>query len=106
MVKQVPLVVSTAPERIWLQVADDSYSATEAFPDDHAEITWCQDSVIATEVKYVRADLHESLAERCERLEGALSDILAKHANDNHRPRAFYIAAEALSGSSGGKDER
>lgn len=79
MVK-VPLVVSTAPERIWLQVADDSYSATEAFPDDHAEITWCQDSVIATEVKYVRADLHEALAERCDRLEAALRRI----AEQNH----------------------
>jgi hypothetical protein len=83
MVKQVPLVVSTAPERIWLQVADDSYSATEAFPDDHAEITWCQDSVIATEVKYVRADLHESLTERCERLE-AICRRLARKAIPVH----------------------
>jgi hypothetical protein len=63
-VRAVPLVVQTAPKRIWLQIADDAYSATEAFPDDALDqITWCADSVVDTEVKYVRADLVAELIE-------------------------------------------
>lgn len=33
---------------------------------------------------------------RIKELEGALQDILAAHANDNIRPKAFYIASSAL----------
>lgn len=36
-------------------------------------------------------------AQRIERLEAALCDILAAHANDTTRPKAFYIASAALS---------
>lgn len=60
----VPVVVRTAPVRIWLQIADDAYSATEAFPCDALDqITWCADSVMDTEVEYVRADLVAELIE-------------------------------------------
>jgi hypothetical protein len=56
----VPVVVATAPERIWLQVAgsDDGYGAGEMFPSDHDGITWCQDSIGGVQVEYVRADIH------------------------------------------------
>lgn len=30
------------------------------------------------------------------RHKNALQEILAKHADDNHRPKAFYIASKAL----------
>lgn len=52
-------MVRTAPDRIWLQVGDESEYRDEPFPPDWhtAEITWCADSVVAAEVPYIRADL-------------------------------------------------
>ena len=47
---------ATAPERIWLQVSDDEEDRDEPFPRD-GEVSWCEDSVVATEVEYIRADL-------------------------------------------------
>lgn len=49
--------IRTAPERIWLQVGDQSHYHCEPFPSDTSEVSWCADSVIACEVPYVRADL-------------------------------------------------
>ncbi len=55
---RTPPVVRTAPTRIWLQVSDDVNDMREPFPAlIHDGITWCQDSCIACEVEYVRADL-------------------------------------------------
>lgn len=50
-------VTTTAPTRIWLQVSDDRSDADLEFPDPTEDLTWCQDSVLACEVEYVRADL-------------------------------------------------
>lgn len=47
--------VLTAPKRIWLQISDEEEHYDEPFQSD--EVTWCQDSVVACEVEYVRADL-------------------------------------------------
>ncbi|MFH7526525.1 hypothetical protein AB2J22_13265 [Aeromonas sp. A5] len=49
--------IRTAPERIWLQVGDQSHYHSEPFPIDTSEVSWCADSVAACEVPYVRADL-------------------------------------------------
>ena len=49
--------IRTAPERIWLQIGDQSHYHSEPFPNDTSEVSWCADSVIACEVPYVRADL-------------------------------------------------
>ncbi|WP_323914839.1 hypothetical protein [Aeromonas veronii] len=49
--------IRTAPERIWLQVGDQSHYHSEPFPEHHDEVSWCADSVVACEVPYVRADL-------------------------------------------------
>lgn len=49
--------IRTAPERIWLQVGDQSHYHSEPFPSDTSEVSWCADSVMACEVPYVRADL-------------------------------------------------
>ena len=49
--------IRTAPERIWLQVGDQSHYHSEPFPNNTSEVTWCSDSVVACEVPYVRADL-------------------------------------------------
>ncbi|AUY11123.1 hypothetical protein [Aeromonas sp. ASNIH2] len=51
--------IRTAPERIWLQVGDQSHCHSEPFPSDTSEVSWCADSVMACEVPYVRADLAE-----------------------------------------------
>ncbi len=55
--EKVPVYVATAPERIFLQVADDAYYAEDPFPIGE-EVTWCADSVMALEVAYRREDLH------------------------------------------------
>lgn len=53
----VPVVVRTAPARIYLQV-DDADSSNEPFPEDNNGcVTWCDKSVMTTEVPYIRADL-------------------------------------------------
>lgn len=49
--------IRTAPERIWLQVADQKEDSDYPFPEFHDEVSWCADSVVACEVPYVRADL-------------------------------------------------
>lgn len=49
--------IRTAPERIWLQVGDQSHYHSEPFPSDTSEVSWCHDSVTGCEVPYVRADL-------------------------------------------------
>lgn len=54
-VRVVPVVVRTAPERIWLQVSDDRDHFNEPFPGE--EVTWCADSILQCEVEYVRSDL-------------------------------------------------
>ena len=56
-VAPLPLVQATAPREIWLQISDDAWDSAEPFPDGEVGITWCQDSVVACEVRYVRADL-------------------------------------------------
>lgn len=51
-------LVRTSPEQIYLQISDDESDHEEAFPADHGdEITWCADSVLDCEVKYIRSDL-------------------------------------------------
>ncbi|HXS04862.1 MAG TPA: hypothetical protein VN731_10325 [Rhodanobacter sp.] len=51
-------LIRTAPEQIYLQISDDESDHEEAFPADHGdEITWCADSVLDCEVKYIRSDL-------------------------------------------------
>ncbi len=49
----------TAPPVIYLQVSDDKDDRNIEFPADAFtyEVTWCRDSVLEAEVKYVRADL-------------------------------------------------
>lgn len=49
--------IRTTPERIWLQVGDQSHYHSEPFPEHHDEVSWCADSVVACEVPYVRSDL-------------------------------------------------
>lgn len=56
--------IRTAPERIWLQVGDQSHYHSEPFPEHHDEVTWCADSVVACEVPYVRADLAGKVPEQ------------------------------------------
>lgn len=50
-------VTSTAPKRIWLQVSDDETDCREPFPVPNESMTWCEDSVLACQVEYVRADI-------------------------------------------------
>lgn len=54
----VPLVQQTAPERIFLCVADDDFCRDEAFPRPWGEdLTWSTDQPVRVCVPYVRADL-------------------------------------------------
>ena len=51
------LTQATAPREIWLQVSDSTGDSAEAFPDDTEGVTWCAESALLNEVRYVRADL-------------------------------------------------
>lgn len=52
----IPVVQQTAPERIWLAVADDAYYADKPFPDGE-EVCWSSDAPLQVCVPYVRVDL-------------------------------------------------
>lgn len=52
-------MVSTAPEKIYLLVADADYSAEE-FPRDH-DVHWCADPALDCNVPYIRADIAQRL---------------------------------------------
>ena len=49
-------VTETAPKRIWIQISDEPEDCEESFQEPSEDMTWCQDSVLACEVEYVRAD--------------------------------------------------
>lgn len=56
--KKLTILQSTAPREIWLQVSDEHQDNAEPFPKDAEGVTWCQDSVLACEVRYVRVRRH------------------------------------------------
>ncbi|MFM5873955.1 ASCH/PUA domain-containing protein [Aeromonas veronii] len=68
--------IRTAPERIWLQVGDQSSDGDYPSPEHHDEVTWCADSVVACEVPYVRADLVDHVVSQPLRLLIQMADIL------------------------------
>lgn len=70
----LPVYVQTAPERIYLQVADDEYYADNPFPHS-SDVSWCSDSVMALEVKYVRDDIHASVVAA---LEAEVAELKAR----------------------------
>ena len=53
------VATKTAPKEIWLQIGDDSDHHNKVFPTQHDAITWCQDSAMGCEVKYIRSDFVE-----------------------------------------------
>lgn len=57
-------VTKTAPEEIYLQVSPDAHNCEDPFPVCHEEITWCFESFLACEVRYVRADIAKAENER------------------------------------------
>ena len=63
--------IRTAPERIWLQVGDQSSDGDYPFPEHHDEVTWCSDSVVSCEVPYVRADLVGNSEQQRDMVHGA-----------------------------------
>jgi hypothetical protein len=57
---ELPKIVLTAPDRIWLQVCpEDDGCSDSAFGEIErvAEITWRADSIGGVQVEYIRADL-------------------------------------------------
>jgi hypothetical protein len=57
---ELPLVVTTAPKRIYLQVSDDAFDNGNPFPPNWQDATWCHESVVDCEVEYIRADLADT----------------------------------------------
>ena len=87
-------VVETAPKRIWLQISDDAHNADEDFPETASDqITWCADSVMEVEVKYIRADLVEELMKAARMASATLGHAyhttltgqLAEYAHDDYQ---------------------
>ena len=50
-----------APQTIYLQVCNDK-DCTEEF-NSHHDVTWCQDQINKTDIRYVRADINAELLE-------------------------------------------
>lgn len=53
-------LVDTSPEAIYLVVCDDE-GCTSSFKEHH-EVTWCVDKQNASDVKYIRADLVQTIS--------------------------------------------
>lgn len=68
---------------------DDSTSIPEIYLEG-IKFSWMQ-----TRFKLAE-DIQNASDKRVEELENALQEILSVHANDNIRPKAFYIASNAL----------
>lgn len=59
-------VQRTAPEKIYLQVGDDTLDFSKSFGElqRNGDVSWCADKVFDTDVAYVRADLLEAAQKR------------------------------------------
>lgn len=88
------MLTKTAPERIWLQVSEDEDHHCEPFPrHPHGdEVTWCQDSVLACEVEYVRADLYEERGAQLDVYRSKVVSLILER--DAERQRAGGLRAE------------
>ena len=64
------MFISEAPEKIYLQVADD-------LGDEAGEITWCTDSQYKFDVEYIRKDLHDAEIKRLQHELDALSSDMS-----------------------------
>lgn len=48
--------ISSAPERIWLQVGDDVHTAAEMLDVDWNEASWCRERIFNSDIEYIRVD--------------------------------------------------
>lgn len=103
MTATIPVVVETAPKRIWLQVDSEAFIDEHGFiegedqpfppvPDEY--LTWCQDSIGGLEVEYVRSDQFVAVQTERDELRDALEFVIAAYGADSigFRDRAFYEA--------------
>jgi hypothetical protein len=69
-----PAVVVRAPSDIWLTVVllADCAGCDVKF-GDLREVSWCEDQIDVSDVKYVRADLFDEREKEIERLKGLLT---------------------------------
>lgn len=56
--------LSSWPEKIYLQIDEDSGELPPMNECSLEDVTWCADSVMSCEVAYVRADLIHEINER------------------------------------------
>lgn len=54
-----PLKVTDAPETIWLVYGDIERDCTHAECARGGDVSWCEDSQFASDVRYVRADVSD-----------------------------------------------
>lgn len=70
-VNDTPAVVVRAPDQIWLCVGDmyDCRGCEVEFDDIKSsfEVSWCEEQIDESDVKYVRADLYEKLEAELQR---------------------------------------
>jgi len=66
MTKEQNVLIKTSPEIIYLQVSEDKEHFNEPFPHGEENITWCADSVLDCEIKYIRADFADALTKPLE----------------------------------------
>ena len=54
---QGPPCVTGTPDILWLNYGDIELDCTHSECATHGDVTWCEDSVLQSDVRYVRADL-------------------------------------------------
>ena len=67
--------VTDAPKELWLNYGDIERDCTHRECYEAGEVTWCQDPVFGSDVKYVRADEADKLRSALVIAEAALADI-------------------------------
>lgn len=57
-VEPIPMIVKTAPERIWLDIGFDPSDEDEISFNELVDATWSQDNATGYGIEYVRADIY------------------------------------------------
>lgn len=74
-----PPKIVDAPRSIFLNYGDIERDATHAECCRDGEVTWCDDDVFASDVRYVRADLFAEAVELLRRATESLGSFVSDH---------------------------
>ena len=74
--EQEPVTFPDAPTTIYLQVCDDM-DCKESFYD-HPDVSWCEDQINDSDIKYIRSDIFNPNLDQIEDLQKCLREHMAE----------------------------